>query len=473
MANQFSNRPPFCDYLERYQAVYKPKWKISQLRTQRVGIGRFDEWLKICGLPMQELNWQKLMEFHKFLAAQGVSPSGCRRGVQTAKHALRWGIETGELPQKMEDIYTFHYSRHDWPIELPPLSQEFLNELEPARPGAFRSHRYAHKIFHTYLAEKKLTYRQLKINHFIVFVKYLGDKKLVQRTRMHVSVQVRAYLRWLYRRRKISRPIDDIFPLHLVPKKQLSLPRPLEPEVDQKIQEILESADDLYYMGILLLRRTGLRITELRKLEFDCIQTDPKGRSALKVPPIKLGLERRVPLDSQTIALIKRIQEMSVNNFKRKKPPKYLIISNNGRPPRYERFSEVMEELCARIGVKKWINLHSLRHTYATAMLNAGLSITSLKEILGHKTIIMSLGYAKVSQEKIHAEYSSALLKMSAKQIPQIMAPSPGGPNAAFSELGNFISKALDDSTKPDKQKRLKALRAKLAKLKMEYLKAL
>lgn len=468
MANQFSRRPPFCDFLERYLAVYKPKWCHSQLATQRVGLGRFDEWLKICGHPLGELDWQKLMSFHRFLAAQGASPNSCQRGVQTAKHAIRWGIDSGELPQKLEEVYTFHFSRHKWDIDLPELSRAFLAPLEPTRPGSYRMHRNAQRIFHTFLKEKNLTYRRLRIEHMIVFVKYLNAKGFCQRTRMRLCIQVRAYLRWLYDRRKISRSPDDLLPSHMVPKRQLSLPRPLDPEIDRRLQELLETTDDLYYQSILLLRRTGLRITELRKLTFDCVQKDHKGRYALIVPAVKLGMERRVPMDEKTVKLVEAIQKMSLRNYKRKTSPKFLIIGHRGTPPRYERFSAVMTEICARLGVKKWINLHALRHTYATALLNAGLSITSLKEILGHKAINMSLVYAKVSQQKIHSEYSDAVLKMSAQQIPRILEPKIDAPNAAFADLGAAIAKSLDGCADPEKQKRLKALRARLAKLKME-----
>ncbi len=471
MANQFSNRPPFCDFLERYQAHYKPQWKKSQLITQRVGIGRFDEWLKVGGCKLDELTWQRLLEFHRFLALQGTSASACRKSVQAAKHAIRWGIENGELPQKMEDIYTFHYGRHDWNVELPALSQQFLAELEPTRPGAFKAHRYAHRVFHAFLNERGLTYRRLKTENLAAFVKYLAAKSFHQRTRMTMSWQVRTYLWWLYRNRKIKRNPDDLLPHHMIPKKHVGLPRPLDPGVDRRLQQILADTDDLFYKAILLLRRTGLRITELRLLKFDCIQLDPKGRASLIVPVIKLGLERRVPLDAATLAIIKTIQAMSLQNYKKKTQPQFLIIGHRGTPPRYERYTEVMTELCARLGVKKWINLHALRHTYATSLLNAGLSITSLKEMLGHKAINMSLLYAKVTQEKIHAEYSQALLSMSSQQIPAILEKEPSGPTVAFADLSAFMAKTSDGCSDPKKLRRIRALRARVAKLKMEFAK--
>jgi len=358
-------------------------------------------------------------------------------------------------------------------ITLPKLSQDFLDELEPTRPGSFRSHRNTHRVFHTFLKEKNLTYRRLKPEHMGAFVKYLEQKGFVLHTRAQMCWQVRSYLRRLKRLKKISRHADDILPPHLIPKNIVGLPRPLDPDVDRRLQKILEDTDDIFYKAILLLRRTGIRITELRKLEFDCIQFDKKSRASLIVPPIKLGVERRVPLDPETVALIKKIQAMSLANHRKKSQPKLLVIGPLGSPPRYEPYSAAMTELCARLGVKKWINLHSLRHTYATAMLNAGLSITSLKEILGHKAINMSLIYAKVSGEKIHAEYSEALLRMSERQIPKILEAKSSGPAMAFADLGGLIAKSLDGCTDVKKEKRLRALRSRLAKLKMEMLREL
>ncbi len=471
MANQFSNRPPFCDFLERYLAHYKPQWKKSQLVTKRVGIGRFDEWLKICGHKLEDLNWQKLLEFHRFLATQGTGDLACKKGLEAAKHALKWGIDRGELPQKLEDIYTFHVIRNNWDIELPELSESFLAELEPTRPGAYRAHRYAHRVFHTYLYEKNLSYRKLKTSDLTQFMKYLKNKGFSARTLANLPCEVKVFLYWLHKNKKIRRHPEELFPRHLMAKRVSSLPRPIDPVIDQKLQTLLENTDDLYFKSILLLRRTGLRIEELRKTHFDCVQIDQKGRTSLIVPVIKLGIERRVPLDEKAVALIRTIQSMSQANYKKTSQPKFLVIASTGWPPRYERYSAALADICARLNVKKWINLHALRHTYATSMLNAGLPITSLKEILGHKSINMSLCYAKVTQEKIHDEYGQALRKMSEKHIPNLLISSGSEPNDAFSKLGNLLSVAIDKSQNQADQKRLRSLKNRLAKIKTEFLK--
>jgi site-specific recombinase XerD len=464
-ANQFRKAPPFqSEFIRRYEAAKAPGWMKSQLITQRVGLRRFDGWLAVSGAKLSELNWHKLLDFHRFLTQQGYGPHPAKRGLEVAKSVLRWGIETGELPQKYDEIYTFHFIHNAWSNELPELSEKFLAQVEVPYPGAVTSHRYSHRVFHAYLKEKKLTYRRLRRDDLVKFVKYTQEKKLGQRTRSAVTRHARAYLRWLKEEKKISRSVDELFPGHLIPKIPKTLPRPLDPELDYRMQKVLEETDDIYYQSILLIRRTGLRSAELRKLAFDCIEFDPKKRARLVVPPVKLGIERRVPLDDSLVALIRKIQAMSVQNFKISKQPPVLVIGYTGTPPRYERFADAMAEVCSKLNTKKWINLHALRHTYATNLLNAGLSVTSLKEILGHKSIHMSLGYAKVTQEKIHAEYQSAL-SMNSARIPELLLPKPQSLDDAFQILTQVIAKRRDSGAD---EKKLKAILNRLAKIKMD-----
>jgi hypothetical protein len=179
-------------------------------------------------------------------------------------------------------------------------------------------------------------------------------------------------------------------------------------------------------------------------------------------------MERRVPIDDYTVSLIKKIQEMSLKNHKKKTEPRCLVIGPLGTSPRYERYSAIMTELCSRLGVKKWINLHALRHTYATSLLNAGISIFTLQKILGHKSIHMTLIYAKLAQPKIHEEYSNALKFMSEKKIPKLLESKPEIVDTAFSDIGSAITKALDRTSVASERKTIKALYSRLAKLKME-----
>jgi site-specific recombinase XerD len=467
MPNQFSNRPPFCDFLERFQEENKPAWTESHYRKTRVGLGRLDEWLKICPYKLEDLNWNKLLEFHRYLSAQGITIRSCKGSVETAKRAIRWGIEKGELPQKLEDIYTAGFSVNKWDIKLPKFSEQFLSRMDGTRKGSYGSHRHTHKVFHTYLKEKNLTYRRLRAEDMARFMKYLLEKGFSQRTRSIMPGQIKGYLRWLYKEKKISRRAEELVPSGIIAKPVKSLPRPIDPEIDQKLQKILEDTPDQIYKAILLIRRTGMRITECKLLQYDCIEYDSKGRANLKVPAIKLGLERRVPLDKKTLEIVKYLQEECLGNYKGKSTPSHLLINKKGLPHRYEKYSDALVEICAKLNVKKWINLHALRHTYATSLLNAGVSLITLKEVLGHKSLNMSLMYAKVTPEKIHHEYQKAYDEMDNMQIPNLLKKKKVNTSDAFEDLYNKVNRSVDENIVPSKKAKL--IINRLAKIKMEF----
>jgi site-specific recombinase XerD len=95
-----------------------------------------------------------------------------------------------------------------------------------------------------------------------------------------------------------------------IPKLPRALPRYLPADADRRIAEALHASPDRLFAGALLLARaTGLRLGELRDLELDCVHEVPGTGAWLKVPLGKLGTERMVPLDDNTIALIDRITE--------------------------------------------------------------------------------------------------------------------------------------------------------------------
>lgn len=469
--NQHSDRPLFCDFLERFQEANKPHWKKSHYQTTRIGLGRFDEWLKYSKIPLEEMDWQKLLDFYRFLSAHGTSIRAAKRSIHAAKRAIRWGIESGELPQKITDLYTSSYAKNKWDLELPETALLYLEEINAVRPKCYKAHQYSLRVLHTYMREHNLTYRRLQDDDMVRLLKYLTKKELTVRGKTQISMGTKSFLRWLHDKNLIKRRHDEIFPSRLFPKNIKSLPRPVEPEIDIRMQKILCETEDIYYKSILLIRRTGLRIAELMQLEFDCLEYDIKNRCSLKVPAVKLGLERRVPLDPDTIEIVKTIQRMSKKNTKRTGAQNRLVIGANGSPPCYPLYADALTEICARLDAKKWINLHALRHTYATSMLNAGLSLTSLMKILGHKTLVMTLVYAKITDEKVHLDHGQAIRKLNDAQIPLFIAEKKVGIGDSLKDLHGFLTKKIDQTESAQGKKKLKGILNRLSKIKSELAK--
>ena len=199
-----------------------------------------------------------------------------------------------------------------------------------------------------------------------------------------------------------------------IPKLPHVLPRYLPVDADRRLSEVLteQPSNELAALGLRLQRACGLRIGELLDLELDCVHQLETNGSWLKVPLGKMGTERMVPLDDETLALVDQIIE----------------IRSHGRPiphPRYRRAAQflfthhgrrlgqqaVRAELdhAATIAGLGHITSHQLRHTYATALVNAGVSLQALMALLGHVSAEMSLRYGQLFDATVRTEYERAL----------------------------------------------------------------
>jgi len=198
-----------------------------------------------------------------------------------------------------------------------------------------------------------------------------------------------------------------------IPKLPRPLPRYLPPDADRLLVHSLEGSENRLYADALLLQRAcGLRIGELCDLELDCVHEVPSQGAWLKVPLGKLDSERMVPLDEETVSLIDRI-------VAHRSPGRPLPHPRSGRPTEFllthhgRRVSPnaLRDELArvARAAGLDHATPHQLRHTYATALVNAGVSLQSLMALLGHVSAEMSLRYGRLFDETVRAEYQRAL----------------------------------------------------------------
>ncbi|HZR69885.1 MAG TPA: tyrosine-type recombinase/integrase, partial [Burkholderiales bacterium] len=198
-----------------------------------------------------------------------------------------------------------------------------------------------------------------------------------------------------------------------VPKLPRPLPRYLAPDADRRLASALErSADRLAADALLLQRATGLRIGELVSLELDCVHEIPGQGAWLKVPLGKLDSERMVPLDQETVALVDRIAAHRSPGRPLPHPrtgrPTEFLLTHHGRRLSVEALRDTLTRAAAAAGLEH-VTPHQLRHTYATALVNAGVSLQSLMALLGHVSAEMSLRYGRLFDSTVRTEYERAL----------------------------------------------------------------
>jgi integrase len=194
-----------------------------------------------------------------------------------------------------------------------------------------------------------------------------------------------------------------------VPPRQYRLPRPLTPEDDARLQLRWTAATDVLSSALLLQRLTGMRIGECVDLAPDCLRHLGDNRWSLHVPHGKPRSERWVPVDDQVRVVIERL------TFLRTLPPaadpQFLLARPKGRDVLLASLRQTLCDAAGQVGIQAHLVPHQLRHSYATTMLRAGVSLPALMKLLGHHNANMTLLYVEVTQQDLQREYRAARLQ--------------------------------------------------------------
>jgi integrase len=198
------------------------------------------------------------------------------------------------------------------------------------------------------------------------------------------------------------------------PKLPQTLPRYLPVDVDRRLIEALTErpGNQLAACALRLQRGCGLRIGELLDLELDCVHEVPDHGSWLKIPLGKLETERMIPIDDEVLGLIDHVIEIRSHGrpmpHPRYRRPAQFLFTHHGRRLSQNAVRGELDRAAHAAGLDH-ITPHQLRHTYATALVNAGVSLQALMALLGHASAEMSLRYGRLFDTTVRAEYERAL----------------------------------------------------------------
>ena len=219
-----------------------------------------------------------------------------------------------------------------------------------------------------------------------------------------------------------------IFPRDL-PKEPRPLPRYIPLDADRRLQLALEASPNrLLADGLLLVRATGIRIGELLTLELDCVHEVPGLGAWLKVPLGKFDTERMVPLDEETLAVTDRLvaargPQRALRHPRNGRMVDFLMV-HYGRRVSVDRMRAELRRAAAEAGLDG-ATPHQLRHTFATALVNAGISLQHLMVLLGHQSAEMSLRYGRLFDATVREGYERALALAKARLGPLLPETTP------------------------------------------------
>ncbi|ETZ59709.1 phage integrase family protein [Mycobacterium sp. MAC_080597_8934] len=208
-----------------------------------------------------------------------------------------------------------------------------------------------------------------------------------------------------------------------VPKLDQPLPRALAPDVDAAVMNAVAHLQDPFArIGLTVLRGAGLRAGELLDLELGSIIDYGPAGTWLKVPLGKLATERMVPLSAATLAALD--EWVALRGTHRPLPhPRTGVLTDflftrHGRRLGYTRLRNGLLTAAESAGLHRpdggvlMVTPHQLRHTWATELANAGMSLQALMSLLGHVTPQMTIRYATLASPTLRAAYDEAMGKM-------------------------------------------------------------
>lgn len=304
-------------------------------------------------------------------------------------------------------------------------------------PDTVRSYRAATRHFLNYLGVQHpdvSTLAQLRRDpHILGWLSHLKaeDPPLVLAAYANKLIRLRRIfeeLAWLHQ-------IPDLE--HLLrredsPRIEKRLPRPLTSLQDQLIQAELSTRNDVASNVMLLLRHTGMRIGECADLSCECLRSTGPDQWAIHVPLGKMKTERMVPVDAFVCAIVRRLRFLrSLDPF----PSDGLLLTRpHGKEALVRELRRYLRDAVAAAGIDTRIVPHQFRHTYATEMLRAGVTLPNLMKLLGHSSADMTMRYLRITLPDLQREFHLA------RSQPRHLTPQPKSSSPSVrADLPGFI----------------------------------
>jgi site-specific recombinase XerD len=202
-------------------------------------------------------------------------------------------------------------------------------------------------------------------------------------------------------------PRVPMFPGDL-PRQDHPLPRALDDAAAAKLLRAAQADRRLLVrVTVEMLLRTGLRVSEYTCLRADAVVHIGAG-PWLHVPAGKLREDRYLPLHPHLVALIDDYRTAHVDAAH-----PLLLPRENGRPLDRHTVTRMINRAGAVAGLPH-IHPHQLRHTLATQAINRGMSLEAIAAMLGHRSLDMTLRYAKIANRTAADEYFAVTEKVEA-----------------------------------------------------------
>ncbi len=245
----------------------------------------------------------------------------------------------------------------------------------------------------------------LDVNYDTVklYLKYLYEKKINKNSISRKLSSIRGLYNYLVREEIVT---TNYFNKVSNPKKELYLPKFLKDSELDKIFNVCKEDTPINQRNTLiieLLYASGIRVSELVNIKLSDIDKSEKSIKILG----KGSKERMVLYNNHT----KKAMDTYLNDgyhIFNKINSGYLILNKDGNKLSERYVRVIIDDLVRKAGLDIKISPHTMRHTFATDMLEEGADLVTVKELLGHESLNTTSIYTHITNEQIRKTYNMA-----------------------------------------------------------------
>ncbi|MGN1342334.1 MAG: site-specific tyrosine recombinase/integron integrase [Bacilli bacterium] len=235
------------------------------------------------------------------------------------------------------------------------------------------------------------------------YMKYLYERGINKNTISRKLSSIRGLYNYLVREDIVT---TNYFERISNPKKDIYLPKFLRDEELDKIFSICSENNPINQRDTLiieLLYATGIRVSELVNIKIKDIDRNEK---VIKV--IGKGNKERIVLYNNHTKKAMDIYLSDGYHVFNKVNSGYLILNKDGNKLSERYVRNIINKLVRKAGLDIKISPHTLRHTFATDMLEEGADLMTVKELLGHESLNTTSIYTHITNEQIRKTYNMA-----------------------------------------------------------------
>lgn len=259
--------------------------------------------------------------------------------------------------------------------------------------------------FRTYLVKRgHTTFQEIEQHHISLYLRHLQDAGRANSTMSRNLASIRSFFHFLVREELIV--LDPSIHVE-TPKIEKRLPRVLTPE---EVERLLQAPDKSSIAGLRdyamleLLYATGIRVSELVSLQCGDVHLSSGFLRCMG----KGGKERIIPIGEFALQALHTYMEVGRPSFMRQVSEQALFLNHHGTQMSRQGFWKILKKYANEAHIFKEITPHTLRHSFATHLLERGADLRAVQEMLGHADISTTQIYTHVTKGRLREVYVAA-----------------------------------------------------------------